>query len=109
MEPLLTKLASIEARYQEIERLMATPEVATDYERVQTLAKERASLEDMVSMYREYRSLLKEKEGVLAILGEGSDPEMASLARQELEALERTLSHLDQGLRVALLPKDPND
>ena len=109
MEPLLTKLASIEARYQEIERLMATPEVATDYERVQTLAKERASLEDMVSMYREYRSLLKEKEGVLAILGEGSDPEMASLARQELETLERNISRLDQELRLALLPRDPND
>lgn len=109
MEPLLNKLASIEARYQEIEALLSMPEVATDYERVQTLAKERASLEDMVSMYRQYRSLLKEKEGVLAILGEGSDPEMVSLAREELETLDGNLRRLDQELRLALLPRDPND
>ena len=109
MEPLLTKLASTEARYQEIEALLSMPEVATDYERVQKLAKERASLEDMVSMYRQYRSLLREREGVQAILGEGSDPEMVSLAREELEALDRNLRRLDQELRLALLPRDPND
>ena len=109
MEPLLTKLASAEGRYQEIERLMATPEVAMHYEHVQVLAKERASLEGMVTMYREYRGLLREKEGVLAILGEGSYPEMISLARQELDALEGNLRKLDQDLRLAVLPRDPND
>ena len=109
MEPLLTKLASAEGRYQEIEDLMAMPEVSMDYEHVQMLAKERASLEGMVAMYREYRGLLREKEGVLAILGEGSDPEMTSLAREELDALEGNLRKLDQELRLAVLPRDPND
>ena len=109
MEPLLTKLASAEGRYQEIEDLMAMPEVAMDYEHVQTLAKERASLEGMVTMYREYRGLLREKEEVLAILREGSDPGMISLARAELDALEGNLRKLDQELRLAVLPRDPND
>jgi peptide chain release factor 1 len=85
------------------------PEVAMDYEHIQTLAKERASLEGMVTMYREYRGLLREKEEVLAILREGSDPGMISLARAELDALEGNLRKLDQELRLAVLPRDPND
>ena len=43
---MLDKLRALEERYQEIESLMADPEVATDYERVQVLAKERASLKN---------------------------------------------------------------
>ena len=63
MEPLLSKLASVESRYRQIDELMAEPEVATDHEHVLRLAKERASLEDMVTLYREYRDLLQERDG----------------------------------------------
>jgi peptide chain release factor 1 len=38
-----------------------------------------------------------------------SDPEMAALARQEVEALEAELSRMDEDLRKLLLPRDPND
>ena len=82
MEQLLSKLSSVEDRFQEIEGLLAKPEVASDYEQVQRLAKERASLEGMVTMYREYRGLLQERSDVLAILDEGAEHEMTALARQ---------------------------
>ena len=109
MEPMVSKLASTEKRFQQIEELMAKPEVAMDYEQVQKLAKERASLEGMVTMYREYRKLLKEREGVLAILEDGSEPGMTSLARDEIEILEEKLERLNQKLKQVILPKDPND
>ena len=109
MEPLFAKLASLEGRYQEIEELMAKPEVATDHEQVQILAKERASIEGLVATHREYRKLLYERKDVLSILQEGSDPEITSLAREELQALEGRLENLDQELKRAIVPKDPND
>ena len=109
MEPLLGKLASVEARFQEIERLMARPEVAMDYAQIQTLAKERASLEELVSMYRGYCKALKERQDALAILKEGAEAGMTSLASQELEILNGRLEELGQRLRLAILPRDPND
>ena len=109
MEPLFNKLAAVEGRYQQIEELLARPEVAMDYEQVQGLAKERASLEGLVTLYREYRKLLNEREGVMAILEDGSEPGMTSLAREELEGLEKKLEKLSRELKLAILPRDPND
>ncbi len=109
MEPLLSKLASLEDRYRQIDDLLASPEVVTDHEQVQALSKERASLEELVAMSREFRRLRTDREDVLAILQEGSDQEMSSLAREELEALDRRLHDLDQELKLAIVPKDPND
>ena len=109
MDPLFDKLASAESRFQEIEELMAKPEVSADFEQVQKLAKERASLEGMVTMSRKYRKLTAEKAGAQAILEDGSDQEMLSLARDELAELDSALEQLNTDLRWAIVPKNPND
>ena len=109
MEPLISKLTFVETRFKQIEELMATPDIAMDYDRVQSLAKERASIQGMVTMYREYRRLLEERQGVEAILEDGSEPGISSLAKEELETLDAKLGRLDHELRRAILPKDPHD
>jgi peptide chain release factor 1 len=109
VESILSKLASIEERFQEIKELMAQPEIATDYEQVQRLAKERASIDSLVTMYREYRKLETERADVLAILQEGAEQEMTSLFKEELQAIEGKLETLDEKLRLEIVPKDPND
>ena len=108
-DQLLKKLALVEERYTEIENLLSDPEVATDYSRVQTLAKERSTLEGRVTMLREYRSLLTRRQDAHSILEDAPDAEMAELARDELESADIRISRLDQDLKMALLPKDPND
>ena len=109
MEPLFSKLLSVEERYQRIEGLMSDPEVAVDHERVQVLAKERASLEGMVVNFREYRRLLEEREDTAALIEEETESAITSLAREELEALDGRLGRLGVELRRAVVPKDPND
>src|SRR3989304_3646762 len=52
---MLDKLAAVEARYEELGREMARPELTCDYERLQGLAREHSSLEDVVTTYRELR------------------------------------------------------
>ena len=106
---LLNKLSLVDNRYREIDELLASPDVAIDYQHVQRLAKERASIESIVSMYREYLKLLEERHDTMAILGEGADQEITSLAREELEGLDQKLEALDLQLKLAILPKDPND
>lgn len=106
---MFEKLKSIEERFESIEAEMARPEVAADYQRLQALAKERASIEDVVSLYRELRSVEARIEEARSILHEESDPDLTRLAKEELDALEPERERVEAALKRALLPKDPMD
>ena len=106
---MIDRLAAVERRYEEIERLLADPEVSSDYSRIQGVIKEHASLRELVSLAREYRRLTRELEDVRSMLSEESDQELAAMAREELTQLEESLEGVEADLRVALLPRDPND
>ena len=106
---MLNKLVTIEDKYAEIERLLADPDVSTDYGRVQKLAKELAQLKDVVSLSRQYRAASGAAEELRVISRDESDRELAIMAREELVELEQQKEKLESQLRVALLPRDPND
>ncbi|MBL7126947.1 MAG: peptide chain release factor 1 [Dehalococcoidales bacterium] len=106
---MLDRLERIEQRYQEIERRMSMPEVASDLKQLQELAQERAGLGEAVAKYREYRATLKSLAETRAMLDDGLDEEMAGLVKQEIEKLELQQAGLLEELKMALLPKDPND
>ena len=109
MTSMFDKLDPIIRRYEEIESAMADPEVVVNYEKVQTLAKERASLEELVGIARHYRELLEEIADLEALIQEATEPELAQMAREELEENRADLEALTLSLRTALLPKNPND
>ena len=109
MTTMIDKLDPIIRRYEDIETSMADPEVVVNYERVQELAKERASLEDLVAIARDYRQLLEEIADLEALIQEGTDADLAEMAREELEAGQTRLEKVTNSLRTALLPKNPND
>jgi len=103
------KLEAIEKRYREMEAEMSRPEIAGDYERVQALAREHASLQEIIGIVSEYRRL----QGALAqareIVSEGGDHELVALAREEIERDEAQVQALEEKLRLALVPKDKFD
>jgi len=106
---VLDRLEGIEKRYQELYQQMSMPEVASDLKQLQALAQERASIEDLVNKYREYKTTSKSLEETKTMLGDGLDEEMTALVKQEIGSLELQQDHLLQELKIALLPKDPND
>ena len=106
---MLEKLTTVERRYEEIDRLLADPAVSVDYTRVQKLAREQASIRQIASLSAEYRKVLNEIEETTALIREETDQEMGALAREELDELEAQRAKIEQALRVALIPKDPND
>ncbi len=105
---MFEKLASIEARYEEIERQMADPELAQDYNRITELSKERSNLEEIVRNYRQYKDLQQQLEEAKVLREEG-DPEMRELAEMEITEIEEQLPALEDKLKRLLLPKDPRD
>ena len=102
------RLRAIEDRYDELTQRMSDPSVATDHEQMAELAREHHSLEERVSMYREYSSAQQELEEARQLLEE-DDPEMQELARSEADRLEQQLSSLEKKLHFLLLPQDPRD
>ena len=107
--PMLERLAHIEKRYQEIEKLMADPEVATDLPRLIPLGKEHASLESLVKSYHGYQETLRALEEAREIANGGEEPDLVDLAKDEIAKLEEKRAALEEELREALLPKDPAD
>ncbi len=102
------RLASIERRFEELTADMGRPEVAADYERLQMLAKERSSLDDVVKLFRQYRDVDKAL-GEAKALADGGEAELVALAREEVATLSARREELEERLKQALLPKDPLD
>ncbi len=106
---VVDKLEQVERRYEELERWMADPQVATDYNRVRQYTEERAEIAEVVETYRQSKYVGKELQDTRALLEEEADEEMRALARQEIAGLEARESELREKLRLLLVPKDPND
>ncbi|AMW28225.1 MULTISPECIES: peptide chain release factor 1 [Arthrospira] len=110
---LLDKLKSVEQTFQELTLRLADPEIATDPDEFQRVAKTRSSLEDVVNAYQEWKTTQTELAGAKQILREtGNDPElkeMKEMAALEVEELTTKLQELETRLKILLLPQDPND
>ncbi len=106
---MLEKLLEVEARYEEIERMMGDPSVAQDYEKIAELAKERSDMQEIVMAYRKYQKQVEELEGAKELLFSTNDAEMKEMAQMEVSELEETTEQLLEDIRLMLLPKDPRD
>lgn len=107
---MLRKLEEIEAKHQELERLMSNPEVIADQENFQKYAKAYSEINELVNHYRRYKKVLEEIDDAKNLEAEATDdPEMAELAKLELDSLNKQQEELEQQLKFFLLPIDPND
>jgi peptide chain release factor 1 len=105
----LEKLKNIKERFEEVTELMSRPEVATDRARMAELGREHAALKEVVRAIDRYRNLLAEREDLREMATAEEDPELAEMARAELEEIEEKLPAVEEELRYLLIPKDPED
>lgn len=107
---LLDKLRSVEQTFNELTRRMADPDVATDPQEFQQVAKARSSLEEVVNTYELWKQAQEDFVGAKQVLKEAAgDPELQEMASLEVGELEEKLKYLETRLKVLLLPRDPND
>ncbi len=105
---VLSQLQRIRARYNELTDSMGRPDIASDFEQLNKLAKERADIEPVVELLTEYEATQQALDESRAMLNE-SDPEIKELAQAEFDAATARLDELTVSLRRALLPRDPRD
>ncbi|MFN3431541.1 MAG: peptide chain release factor 1 [Candidatus Sericytochromatia bacterium] len=103
------KLQEVERKFQELTELLSDPVVLSDNDRLTKYAKARADLETTVTMYHEWLAVTKQLKEAKDMLQTESDSEMREMAQMEVDELSARETQLDADLKVALLPKDPND
>lgn len=106
---LLDKLKSVEQTFHELTHRLADPDIATNPDELQKIAKARSSLEETVIAYKNWQQATEELLEAKEILKEAEDPEMKEMATMEVSELEEQIEELEKKLKVLLLPKDPND
>lgn len=107
---LLDKLQSVEQTFNELTRRLADPDIATNPDELQRVAKARSSFEEVVNTYDIWKTTQDELEGARMVLKEsGSDLEMQEMAALEVEELQTKIEQLERRLKILLLPRDPND
>ncbi|MEO0430073.1 MAG: peptide chain release factor 1 [Cyanobacteria bacterium J06656_5] len=107
---LLDKLKSVDQTFDELTRRLADPDVAKDPDEFQKIAKARASLEETINTYDEWKKAQSDYEGAQEVFKESAgDEELREMAAMEVKELQETIQTLEARLKVLLLPKDPND
>jgi peptide chain release factor 1 len=106
---MIEKIAKIVARYDDIERRMVDPEVLADHVKLAELAQEHSDIEPIVTAYRRYNALQEELDETRELLEVSEDPDMITLAEDEIAQLESDAEALEEEMRRLLIPKDPRD
>lgn len=102
------RLEGLSQRLEEINRLLADPEVIGKQERFRALSREYAEINPVVAHYHRYRAARDEAVAARAMLDD-ADPALRTLAQEELPHAEARVAELERALKLLLLPKDPND
>lgn len=107
---MFKKLDFILQKYDELSMMVADPTIIAEQSKWQKLMREMSDMEPIVNKYKEYKKAEADKASTLELLDDSSiDDEMRDIAKIELSDLNDKLEALTQDLKIALLPKDPND
>lgn len=105
---LRTQLEKYTERLQDIESLLAQPDIMADMKAFTDLSKEHAEVSPVTSRYSRYRQREQDIAAAQEML-DSDDAEMQEMAQEEISEAEAELENLADELQRLLLPKDPDD
>ena len=108
-ERLLERLGKLKERYVELGELLARPDVVSDQNAFRTLSKEHSDIQPAAERYEEYLAHARELAECEEMLSAETDRDMREMLKEETEALRARLDEDAGALRIALLPKDPDE
>ncbi len=106
---ILDKLDGLVSRYEEVSTLITDPNVIADQERYVKLTREYKELGDIMELRKKYITCLNSIKEAKDILANESDQEMREMAREELADSEEAQPKIEEEIKIALVPKDPED
>ncbi|MBU2591617.1 MAG: peptide chain release factor 1 [Nitrospinota bacterium] len=107
---MFDKLGTTLVHYNELGELLSQKETIANQNEFRRLSKEYSSLTDIVQIYKRYLSLKGEIASNREIIEEkGADKELVAMAEDEVKILTKDLKSVEEEIKVALIPKDPDD
>ena len=103
---MIERLEATEKKYMDLQKELMSEEVLKDINKTRELSKEMSELEEVVTVYREYKKVIEAIPETKEML---KDDELKDIAKEELKELEAKKEKLEHDLEVLLIPKDPND
>ena len=103
---MIERLEATEKKYMDLQKELMSEEVLKDINKTRELSKEMSELEEVVTVYREYKKVIEAIPETKEML---KDDELKDIAKEELKDLEVKKEKLEQDLEILLIPKDPND
>lgn len=108
-EALVARLEEVEASFEEVEQSLADPSALEDQSRFADLGRRHSELKPIVDGFIRYRAALSDADEADELAADEPDAGMVEDLRQMAAERRAEASRLEQDLRVALIPKDPND
>ena len=87
---------------------MGDPQIIADQTEFRDLSREFAHLNEVVIQFQRWRRLQSRLTDAREMLDD-SDPELRSLAQDEIDEAASAVEEVESALQVLLLPQDPND
>jgi len=106
---LLEKLEGLHNRFMEVSTLITDPVVLADMKRYVKLNKEYHDLEKIAEAQKEYRGLLQNIDDAKELLENENDPDIRSMAKEELDESQSKIPALEEKIKLLLIPADPED
>ncbi len=105
---MLSRLERLKQDFAELEKTMVQPETLRDPKKMQECNRRHSEMAPVVADFQEYQRNQKEISELREALEEG-DPDLTSLARDELPRAQKQQRLLLERLKNHLLPVDEND
>ena len=96
-------------RLAELDATLTDPKLASDIKRFRALSREQAEARDIVDRFRRYQQREADLAAAREMQAAETDPEMAQMAQDEIEAAGADMQRLHNELQAALIPRDPDD
>ena len=106
---ILEKLEGLVSRYEEVSTLITDPSVIADQERFVRLTREYKDLDDIMKARKKYIACLNAIKEAKDILANENDPDLKDMAKEELQINEDLQPQIEEEIKIALVPKDPED
>ena len=108
-EKMLEKLTKIEGRYNEVGEMLGDPQVIANQKEFKALSKEHSDLSPIVEIFAKYKKHKEEFDACEEMIFLEKNADMKAMFKQELDELREAIDKDGQDLKIAMLPKDPNE
>jgi peptide chain release factor 1 len=106
---MLEKLLPLEKKYLTLREQSMDTNIISDTQKMISISKEISAMQEIFDLTQAYKKALQQRDESKEMINTESDPELLEMAKEDLKLAEAQMTALEEKIKIALLPKDPND